>query len=76
MIDKKKLANAEMSDDELDNIAGGYANEVEKDSKFLKDVGIMNETVSIGLFGYGWSAGSSTINDGWVKARVTCCTNC
>ena len=35
MIDKNKLANAAMSDEELDNVAGGNVAETANDSRFL-----------------------------------------
>ena len=38
MIDEKKLANAAMSDDELDNVAGGNCFEMSDDSKFLNSL--------------------------------------
>ena len=36
MIDEKKLANAEMSDEELENVAGGTFNELESDAHELQ----------------------------------------
>ena len=38
MIDEKKLANAAMSDEELDNVAGGSCYELADDSRFLNSL--------------------------------------
>ena len=38
MIDENKLANAAMSDDELDKVAGGTENEMANDSRFLNSL--------------------------------------
>ena len=38
MIDEKKLANAAMSDEELDGVAGGRAGEIADDSRFLNSL--------------------------------------
>ena len=38
MIDKSKLANAAMSDEELDNVAGGNSWETAEDSQFLNSL--------------------------------------
>ena len=38
MIDEKKLANAAMNDDELDNVAGGTCYQMADDSRFLNSL--------------------------------------
>ena len=38
MIDEKKLAKAAMSDEELDNVAGGTCYEMADDSRFLNSL--------------------------------------
>ena len=38
MIDEKKLAKAAMSEEELDQVAGGTASEIADDSRFLNSL--------------------------------------
>ena len=35
----------------------------------------MNKTVSIGIFGSGWRAGTRAVEDGWSAAGITCYTD-
>ena len=69
-----KYADEALSDEELDNVAGGRSRETEHDSEFLRDVGLMTGAVSIGIFGEGWTDGSRAVDDGWSKGGIGCCT--
>ena len=74
MSKEDKYADEIMSDDELDNVAGGSGGGTKADSRFLRAVGLMTETVSIGFFGEGWTDGSRAVDDGWSKGGIGCCT--
>ena len=63
-----------LSDEELEHIAGGNVGATEYDSRFLKEMGFMNEIVNIGWFGQGWTDGSRAVDKGWAKAGIGCHT--
>jgi len=51
MADEKILQDELMTDEELEQVAGGHFAYTGKDNKFLIDMGYMTETVTPGPFG-------------------------
>ena len=75
MIDEKKLANAAMSDDELDNVAGGFSGDTARDSQFLYEHGLVDDYSANGLsILLKWNSESAAVDAGWSKAGITCVT--
>ena len=74
MIDEKKIANAAMNDDELNQVAGGSVNSTSDDSKLLYERGLVddwhNETTTL----FNWKSYSAAVDAGWSKAGITCVT--
>ena len=59
MIDNKILANAAMSDEELDQVAGGSTTEIFDDCIRFREIGINDEKIigthyDCGYVHYGW----------------------
>ena len=74
MIDEKKLANAAMNDDELDQVAGGTVGETSDDSKFLYDHGLVDDWHGDFNTFFNWIPDSKEVDAGWSKAGITCVT--
>ena len=68
MIDEKKLANAAMSDEELDQVAGGTASEIADDSRFLNSLN--GSTDRYGSFRTFWGAGHEEIKNAWASLGI------
>ena len=68
MIDEKKLANAEMSEEELDNVAGGNCHEMADDSRFLNSLN--GSTDRYGTFRTFWGAGYEEIKNAWASLGI------
>ena len=75
MIDEKKLASAAMSNDELDQVAGGSFGGTADDNDFLYKYGLTNKRFyAIGAF-FHWKSCSEEVDSGWAKAGITCVTH-
>ena len=58
----------QLSDEELDQVAGGGRVQTSWDSYFLKRIGYMDETYDTLIA--TWSSGSAAIDAGWRKAGI------
>ena len=74
MIDEKKLANAAMSDEELDQVAGGNVGQTVDDSKLLYDYGLVDDWHGNTHTFFNWKSDSAIVDGGWSKAGITCVT--
>ena len=74
MIDEKKLANAAMSDEELDQVAGGTVVQTVDDSKLLYDYGLVDDWNGKAHTLFNWKSDSAIVDGGWSKAGITCVT--
>ena len=74
MIDEKKLAKAAMSDEELDNVAGGNVSQTVDDSKLLYDYGLVDDWHGKTHTLFNWKSDSAIVDGGWSKAGITCVT--
>ena len=74
MIDKKKLANAAMNDDELDNVAGGTCYQMADDSRFLNSLN--GSTDRYGSFRTFWGTGLKEIKNAWASLGIETDLNC
>ena len=71
MIDKSKLANLEaMSEEELDQVAGGTFQEVAEDHKFLCDHALLKGYD--GILGFPAKFSAQRVKEAWEKAGITC----
>ena len=63
-----------MSDEELEQVAGGTVTETQEDTMILYDYGLMD--CWYGSFGvtFDWLNKSKLVDEGWAKAGITCCT--
>ena len=72
---EKKLNNAEaMSEDELDQVAGGGGPETSEDSKFLYEHGLVDDWHGDEHTMFFWLSASREVDAGWSKAGITCVT--
>ena len=72
MIDEKKLANAAMSDDELDNVAGGNCFEMSNDNRFLNRLnGSTNRYTESQIYLQG-DGHYKEIEKGWASVGINC----
>ncbi|MBR2180004.1 MAG: hypothetical protein IJ862_06400 [Selenomonadaceae bacterium] len=70
MIDEKKLANAAMSDEELDNVAGGTCYEMADDSRFLNSLnGSFNRYGATRCF-FSSSYGREKLKEAWLTVGI------
>ena len=74
MKDEKKLANAAMNDDELDNVAGGGIPETSNDSKLLYERGLVDDWHGVETTAFRWGSYSESVDAGRSKAGITCVT--
>ena len=71
---KEILKDEILSDEELDQVAGGTIGETAGDSQILYDYGLMdNHYGSIPVMFY-WGSKSAEVDAGWAKAGITCVT--
>ena len=73
MIDEKKLANAAMSDDELDNVAGGTCYEIADDSRFLNSLNGSCDrygATTIYFGGNGSSSRKAEVKKAWLSVGI------
>ena len=74
MKDEKILQEEMLSDEELENVAGGTIGETAGDSQILYDHGLMdNHYDSIPVM-FSWKSKSAEVDAGWAKAGITCVT--
>ena len=75
--DKLKKLNAELeqlTDDELDEVAGGTIGQTAGDSKILYDYGLMDRHYGTIPVMFYWKSKSAEVDAGWAKAGITCVT--
>ena len=72
-----KKINAELeqlSDEELENVAGGNISETVEDSRILFDHRLMEDSLGpLNVF-LDWVNESRLVDEGWSKAGITCVT--
>ncbi len=72
---KKIRAELEqLSDDELEQVAGGSIPQTAEDSKFLYEHGLVDEKHGVVAMTFKWKTFSKEVDDGWAKAGITCVT--
>lgn len=72
-----KKINAElelMTDEELDEVAGGTIGETAGDSQYLYDYGLMDNHYGSIKVMFCWGSKSAEVDAGWAKAGITCVT--
>ena len=74
MKDEKFLQEEQLSDEELEKIAGGTVTETIYDGDLLFRFGLMDRHYSNSDYMFGWSYSSKAVDEGWAKAGITCCT--
>ena len=73
MAEEKKIENMEtMSEDELDNVAGGTPGETAEDSKLLYEHGLLNDYHGWWHTSFNWKTDSAEVDAAWAKAGITC----
>ena len=75
--DNLKKINDELeklSDEDLENIAGGTIRQTSEDSKFLYKYGLVSDYHGTIATTFGWSEYSKEVDNGWAKAGITCVT--
>lgn len=73
MADKDKYADEIMSDEELDNVAGGGTRQTVGDKDFLHDMGLASSDSSY-PWSESWGSLSTAVDDGWKKVGITSVT--
>ena len=63
-----------MSDDELEQIAGGSIPQTAEDSQFLYKHGILDDWHGSFAMAFKWGTYSKEVDNGWAKAGITCVT--
>ena len=72
---KKINADLEkLSDDELEQVAGGSIRDTTGDSEILYDYGCMDEYFSTVPATFHWKTKSAAVDAGWARAGITCVT--
>lgn len=72
-----KTINAElemMSDEQLEQVAGGTIPQTAEDSKLLFEHGLIDEKHGVIATTFRWKTFSKEVDDGWAKAGITCIT--
>ena len=72
-----KKINAEleqMSDEELEQVAGGSLKETVSDSVFLYEHGLIDDWHGSFHMTFHWKSDSAAVDSGWAKAGITCVT--
>ena len=72
MAEEKILKDEILSDEQLEQVAGGGTRQTVGDDTFLTKFGYMEEGSRDYLF--DWIKDSAKVDAGWAKAGVTCCT--
>ena len=63
-----------LSDEELDNVAGGTIGQTAGDSQILYDYGLMDRYYGTIPVMFYWKSKSAEVDAGWSKAGITCVT--
>ncbi|MBO4401773.1 MAG: hypothetical protein J5809_08005 [Selenomonadaceae bacterium] len=63
-----------MSDDELNQVAGGSSTETSEDSKLLYQCGLIDDWHGEDHTMWIWHSSSKAVDEGWAKAGITCVT--
>jgi len=63
-----------LTDEELDQVAGGTVGETKVDSQILYDYGLMDNYYGDVSMTFYWKSGSAEVDAGWSKAGITCVT--
>jgi len=72
---KKINAELEMlTDEQLENVAGGTIGQTAGDSKILYDYGLMDRYYGTIPVMFYWKSKSAEVDAGWSKAGITCVT--
>ncbi len=74
MADEKILKEENLSDEELENVAGGTYTETAGDTKFLYEHGLMDYWRYTSTLAFTWLSDSKEVDAAWAKAGITCCT--
>ena len=69
-----KYADEALSDEELNNVAGGTVTGTSDDSKFLYDYGLVDDWHGETSTLFHWKSYSAEVDGGWSKAGITCVT--
>ncbi len=64
-----------LSDDELEQVAGGTIPQTAEDSQFLYKHGILDDWHGSFAMTFKWQTFSKEVDAGWAKAGITCVTN-
>lgn len=63
-----------LSDEELENVAGGTIGQTAGDSQILYDYGLMDRYYGTIPVMFYWGSKSAEVDAGWSKAGITCVT--
>ena len=74
MKDEKILQGELLSEEELDQVAGGSWSNTAQDSEFLFKHKLMDDWYYTGGAAFNWGEVSSQVDKGWARAGITCCT--
>ena len=64
-----------LSEEDLDNVAGGTVNQTASDSQFLRDIGINEKGWGNTKTSNFFDDVSKVVADGWAKFDITCTTD-
>ena len=64
-----------LSEEDLDNVAGGTVNQTASDSQFLRDIGINEKGWGNTKTSNFFDDVSKVVSDGWSKVGITCTTD-
>ncbi|MBR6014283.1 MAG: hypothetical protein IK062_10985 [Selenomonadaceae bacterium] len=74
MKDEKKFSDEILSDEELEQVAGGDMQETTWDSHLLYDYGIISDYHNAPALLVHWESYSAEVDAGWSKVGITCVT--
>ena len=63
-----------LSDEQLEQVAGGTIPQTVEDSKFLYKHGLVDDWHGVIGMTFRWGTFSKEVDDGWSKAGITCVT--
>ena len=64
----------QLSDEELDGVAGGTMRETAGDSQILYNHGLMDDHYGSIPVMFSWNSKSAEVDAGWAKSGITCVT--
>ena len=64
----------QLSDEDLDNVAGGSVGQTADDSQILYKYGLVSDWHRFTGTLFKWKSVSSEVDSGWAKAGITCVT--